>query len=140
VTTRVAARFPILTRSDARGHLGALQEGDEGVDFEVRRIYYLYGVPEGQRRGAHGHRALEQIMIAISGSVDVIVDDGEERRRFRLDSPREGLRVPRMHWRELENFSPDAVCLVLASELHDEADYIWDYDAFVAVAKATRVR
>ncbi|HRE87562.1 MAG TPA: FdtA/QdtA family cupin domain-containing protein [Myxococcota bacterium] len=136
--TSAASKFPILTRTDERGHLSALQRGDEAADFDVKRIYYLYGVPGDKRRGAHGHRALEQILIAISGSFDVILDDGFERRRFRLDDPREGLRVPRMYWRELENFSENAVCLVLASELHDEADYIWDYDAFVAAARGGR--
>lgn len=121
--------------SDGRGSLSFVQPGPL-LPFEIRRVYYLYDVPEGQPRGAHGHRKLEQLIVAVSGAVDVEVDDGRQRRMFRLDAPDVGLYVCPMIWRNLTGFTPGTVCIVLASEPYDEADYFRNYDDFsVAVAQ-----
>jgi WxcM-like, C-terminal len=117
--------------ADARGSLGFV-EGDRHVPFPIARIYYLYDVPAGQARGAHAHVALETVAMAIAGSFTYTVDDGRRRVGHRLDSPRKGLYVPAMLWRDVHDFSPGAVCLVLASARYDEADYIRDYAAFLA--------
>jgi WxcM-like protein len=106
-------------------------EGERHVPFPIARVYYLYDVPEGAARGGHAHRELEQLIIPI-GSFDVIVDDGSNRRRITLDKPAVGLLVPRMIWRELENFSAGSFCVVLASAYYDEADYYREYGEFVA--------
>jgi dTDP-4-dehydrorhamnose 3,5-epimerase-like enzyme len=107
-------------------------EGERHVPFDIARVYYLYDVPGGAVRGGHAHRGLEQLIIAITGTFDVIVDDGVNRRRETLNRSRIGLYMPPMIWRELENFSSGAVCVVLASAYYDEADYYRDYDEFVA--------
>lgn len=120
--------------TDARGNLTFL-EADRHVPFEFRRIYYLYDVPAGESRGGHAHRQLEQLVIAASGSFDVVLDDGRERKTFTLDHPHQGLYVSHLIWRELEAFSPGAVCLVLASEYYDEDDYIRDFQEFLAAAR-----
>lgn len=104
-------------------------EGERHVPFPIARVYYLYDVPEGAARGGHAHRELEQLIVPI-GSFDVIVDDGVERKRITLDKPAVGLLVPRMIWRELENFSAGSFCVVLASAYYDEADYYRDYGDF----------
>lgn len=104
-------------------------EGERHVPFPIARVYYLYDVPEGAARGGHAHRELEQLIVPI-GSFDVIVDDGVERKRITLDQPAVGLLVPRMIWRELENFSAGSFCVVLASAYYDEADYYRDYGDF----------
>lgn len=101
------------------------------MPFNISRIYYLYDVPGNTSRGAHAHRALHQFMIAISGSFDVTLDDGNGKRRFHLDQPNQGLYICPMIWRDLYHFSSGAVCLVLASEFYDEQDYIRDYDQFI---------
>ena len=116
--------------SDARGNLTFI-EGEQHIPFDIRRVYYLYDVPQGAERGAHAHKALHQLIIAISGSFDVILDDGEEKRRIHLSEPYAGLYVSPMIWRDLENFSPGAVCMVLASSRYDEADYFRDYQEFL---------
>lgn len=105
------------------------------VPFEIRRVYYLYDVPGGEARGGHAHRQLEQFIIAASGSFDVVLDDGSERRRFFLNRSYYGLFIPRMIWRELEAFSSGSVCLVLASEYYDEGDYWRDYNGFLAAIR-----
>lgn len=121
--------------SDGRGSLSFIQPGPS-LPFEIRRVYYLYEVPEGQARGAHGHRKLQQLMVAVAGSVDVECDDGRKRRTFRLDSPNVGLYVCPMIWRNLTEFAAGTVCMVLASERYDEADYFRNYEDFLtAVAK-----
>lgn len=119
--------------SDGRGSLGFIQPGPL-LPFEIRRVYYLYDVPDGQERGAHGHRRLEQLMVAVAGAVDVECDDGRQRRTFRLDSPDVGLYVCPMIWRNLTAFRPGTVCMVLASEPYDEDDYFRRYDDFLAAA------
>jgi dTDP-4-dehydrorhamnose 3,5-epimerase-like enzyme len=107
-------------------------EGNRHVPFDVARVYYLYDVPEGAVRGGHAHRALEQLILPIGGDFDVIVDDGDERLSFHLDNPHVGLYLPRLIWRELENFSAGSFCVVLASAYYDEADYFRDYEDFRA--------
>lgn len=115
--------------SDSRGYLSVV-EGGLDIPFEIKRIYYLYLVPE-VARGAHAHKALQQLLIATSGSVDVIMDDGTRKMTFHLDKPWKGLYVPAGLWRDLENFSGGAVLMCLASEKYDATDYIRDYEEFL---------
>lgn len=115
--------------SDTRGYLSVI-ENDIDVPFEIKRIYYLYMVPE-VARGAHAHKELKQLLIATSGSVDVIMDDGTNKQTFHLDKPWKGLLIPPGLWRDLENFSGGAVLMCLASEKYDAADYIRDYNEFL---------
>jgi dTDP-4-dehydrorhamnose 3,5-epimerase-like enzyme len=119
--------------TDPRGNLTFIEGGDH-VPFDVKRVYYLYDVPGGATRGGHAHRQLEQFVIAASGSLDVLVDDGVHRERFFLSRSYYGLYIPRMVWRELDNFSSGSVCLVLASEHYDRGDYFYDYGEFEAAA------
>src|SRR5258706_5353208 len=115
--------------ADPRGNL-TFVEADRHVPFNIKRVYYLYDVPGGAERGGHAHRGLQQLIIAMSGSFDVVIDDGKERRRHHLNRSYYGLFLGSMVWRELENFSSGSVCLVLASEPYDEADYYQDYALF----------
>jgi dTDP-4-dehydrorhamnose 3,5-epimerase-like enzyme len=124
--------------SDRRGNLTFI-EGNRHVPFEIKRVYYLYDVPSGESRGGHAHKRLHQFIIAVSGSFDVILDDGFERMRYHLNRPYYGLYIPPMIWRELDNFSSGAVCLVLASEFYDEDDYIRDYESFKKMAREKRL-
>jgi len=121
--------FPRI--SDPRGKLSFLESRNH-IPFDIRRIYYLYDVPSGSRRGAHAHKNLHQLIIAMSGSFDVLLDDGFEKKSLHLTHPFQGLYVCPLIWRVLENFSPGSVCLVLASELYDERDYYRDYDEFLS--------
>ena len=114
---------------DARGNL-TFVEGGRHVPFEIKRVYYLYDVPGGEARGGHGHRKLRQLIIAMSGSFDVVLDDGRRKRTVSLNRSYYGLFIPRMVWRELVNFSSGSVCTVLASEFYDASDYYRDYDEF----------
>ena len=114
---------------DPRGNLTFI-EGENHVPFPIRRVFYLYDVPGGEDRGGHAHRDLEQLVIAASGSFDVLVDDGSEQERFSLNRSYYGLYVPSMIWTHLENFSSGSVSLVLASAPYDEADYYRDYGEF----------
>ena len=118
--------------SDPRGNLTFI-EGGRHIPFEIRRVYYLYDVPGGAERGGHAHKNLHQLIIALSGSFDVILDDGKQKRRFHLNRSYNGIYVCPMIWRELDNFSSASVCMVLASNLYDEADYYRDYKEFVQV-------
>jgi hypothetical protein len=120
---------------DTRGNL-TFVEGGVQIGFDVARVYWLSDVPEGASRAGHAHRELEQLVIAASGSFDVLLDDGHERRRVRLDRSNQGLVLPRLVWREIDGFSSGAVCLVLASLPYDEADYYRDYDEFVRASRA----
>ena len=115
--------------SDPRGNLTVIEGGGD-VPFDIKRVYYLYDVPGGESRGAHAHKELYQLIIAASGSFDVVLDDGFKRQKFTLNRSYYGLYVPVMHWREIENFSSGAVCLVLASEHYDANDYIYEYEDF----------
>ncbi|MHA7060000.1 sugar 3,4-ketoisomerase [Aquimarina sp. M1] len=114
---------------DPRGNLGIIEE--DNIPFNIRRVYYLYDVPSDSKRGGHAHKKLYQLMIALSGSFDVILHDGEEQQKVTLNKPDKGLFIKPGVWRELENFSSGAVCLVLASEIYQEDDYIRDFDQFV---------
>lgn len=111
------------------GNLTAITNEQE-VPFDIKRIYYLYDVPSGESRGAHGHRALYQIMIALSGSFTVTLDDGNEKQSFHLYQPYQGLLIPPGLWRDLDTFSSGSICMVLASEVYDEEDYFRNYDEF----------
>ena len=121
--------------TDPRGNLTFIEAGRH-VSFEIRRVYYLYDVPGGAERGGHGHRTLEQLMIAMSGSFDVVLDDGRAKKRIHLNRSYYGLVIRPMIWRELDNFSSGSVCMVLASQHYDEDDYYRTYDAFLRDAIA----
>lgn len=123
--------------ADPRGNL-TFVEGGRHVPFDIQRVYYLYDVPGGEGRGGHAHKELEQVVIAASGSFTIVLDDGEERRSFFLNRSYFGLYVPKMLWRELEDFSSGSVCLVLASRPYEEEDYYRDYDQFVERAREHR--
>jgi len=118
--------------SDPRGNL-TFVEGDRHVPFDIQRVYYLYDVPGGAERGGHAHKQLEQLIIAMSGSFDVVLDDGVNQKRVHLNRSYNGLYVCPMIWRELDNFSSGSVCMVLASNKYDEADYYRDYQQFLHV-------
>ena len=115
---------------DARGNLTFI-EGDNHVPFDIRRVYYLYDVPGGSERGGHAHKDLHQLIVAMSGSFDVVLDDGANKKRVHLCRSYYGLYVCPMIWRELDNFSSGSVCMVLASNVYDEADYYRDYAEFM---------
>ncbi len=117
--------------SDHRGNLTFI-ESMRQVSFDIRRVYYLYDVPGGSERGGHAHKALHQLIIAMSGSFDVVLDDGRKRQRFHLNRPYYGLYICPMIWRELDNFSSGSVCMVLASDYFDESDYYRDYQIFLS--------
>jgi dTDP-4-dehydrorhamnose 3,5-epimerase-like enzyme len=123
--------------TDERGNLTFIEE-NRHIPFDIKRVYYLYDVPGGESRAGHAHRSLQQFMIAVSGSFDVILDDGFKRKKFQLNRSYYGLYIPPMLWRELDNFSSGSVCLVLASELYDEKDYIRDYETFKRIARGSR--
>lgn len=112
------------------GNLTSITNGQE-VPFDIKRIYYLYDVPGGESRGAHGHKALHQIMVALSGSFTVTLDDGKDKKSFHLYQPYQGLLIPPGLWRDLDTFSSGSICMVLASELYDEEDYFRDYQDFL---------
>jgi hypothetical protein len=120
--------LPRLT--DPRGNLTFI-EGNRHIPFDIKRIYYLYDVPGGSERGGHAHKALSQLIIAISGAFDVILSDGCDKKRFHLNRSFQGLYVCPMLWRELDNFSSGSVCLVLASNVYDETDYYRNYDEYL---------
>jgi hypothetical protein len=124
--------FPII--HDPRGNL-TFVEGGRHIPFDIKRVYYLYDVPGGAHRGGHAHRNLHQMIIAMSGSFDVVLDDGVRNRRYHLNRSYYGLYVAPMMWREIDNFSSGSVCMVLASDYFDEADYFRDYQQFAAVIK-----
>ena len=126
--------FPKI--ADARGNLSFI-EGNRQIPFSISRVYYTYDVPGGSVRGGHAHRELQQVIISISGSFDVYLDDGSSRVTYHLNRSYLGLYVPKMCWRELGNFSSGAVCLVLASNFFDELDYYRDYSSFLAAVEGS---
>jgi hypothetical protein len=117
--------------SDPRGNL-TFVESAQHVPFDIKRIYYLYDVPGGADRGGHAHKTLQQLIIPIAGSFDIVLDDGAERKTVTLNRSFSGIMLCPYIWRELNNFSSGSVCLVLASQHYDEADYIRNYDDFLA--------
>jgi hypothetical protein len=119
---------------EPRGNLTFIEESRH-VPFEIKRVYYLYDVPAGAMRAGHAHKELQQFLIPLAGSFDVLVDDGHEKRRFHLNRPYIGLYVCPMVWRELDNFSSGSVCLALASTLFAESDYYRDYNDFLLSLK-----
>ncbi len=133
------ARIIELPRiNDHRGNLTFI-ESKRHIPFEIKRTYYLYDVPGGATRAGHGHKSLHQLMIAMSGSFDSTLDDGFEKKVFHLNRSYNGLYIPPMMWRDLDNFSSGAVCMVLASAFYDEGDYFRNYDDFLrAVRKGER--
>ena len=116
--------------SDPRGNLTFI-EGGTHIPFDIQRVYYLYDVPGGAERGGHAHKGLQQLIIAMSGSFDVVLDDGISKKRVHLNRSYSGLYVCPMIWRELDNFSSGSVCMVLASNKYDEKDYYRDYADFM---------
>lgn len=122
---------------DPRGNL-TFVEGGRQLPFDIKRVYYLYDVPGGSERGGHAHLALHQFVIAMSGSFDIVLDDGFEKKRIHLNRSYLGLYLPPMTWRELDNFSSGSVCMVLASEHFDEADYLRDYSEFMLQVHGNR--
>ncbi|MBQ8868956.1 MAG: WxcM-like domain-containing protein [Oscillospiraceae bacterium] len=122
-------KYTFAPHGDDRGQLVAIEQLKD-LPFEIRRVYYIYDTLEGVRRGFHAHLNLEQILVCVKGSCKIHLDDGTDTAEVVLDKPYEGLYIANNMWREMYDFSPDAVLLVLASEYYDEADYIRDYDKF----------
>ena len=120
--------------SDPRGNLTFI-ESPKHIPFDIKRVYYLYDVPGGAERGGHAHKELQQLIIAMSGSFDIVLDDGVNKERIHLNRPYFGLYVNTMVWRELDNFSSGSVCMVLASIPYDESDYYRDYGEFTQALK-----
>jgi len=121
---------------DPRGNLAVIEKNC--LPFEIKRVYYLYDVPSHAFRGGHAHKEQQELLIALSGSFEVSLDDGEKKKTIMLNKPDKGLIITTGIWRELENFSSGAVCLVLASDVFDEADYIRNYDEF-KLSKRTKI-
>ncbi|MDO7171375.1 sugar 3,4-ketoisomerase [Mariniflexile sp. AS56] len=116
------------------GNITVVENG-HNIPFEVKRIYYLYDVPSGEARGGHAHYELEQFIIAASGSFDVILDDGVNKKRVSLNRPNLALHIVPGLWRELDNFSSGSICMVLASHKYEESDYIRDHNEFIKLKK-----
>ncbi len=120
--------IPKISDPDGRGNLSVIEKNI--LPFEIKRVYYLYDIPSSSTRGGHAHKELQQFLIALSGSFDVVLDNGNSRRIITLNKPNMGLLIPNGVWRELENFSSGAVCLSLVSAAYDEEDYIREYADF----------
>ena len=121
---------------DKRGNLSFF-ENDNQIPFAIRRTYWIYDVPGGEFRGGHAYRKNEEFIVALSGSFDIVLDDGSEKKIFSLNRSFYGLYVPRMYWREMNNFSTNSLALIVANTEYDEADYIRDYNIFCALRKNT---
>lgn len=124
--------LPVI--KDERGCLSYIEQLQH-IPFNIKRVYYLYDITPGVERGGHAHRDLQQLIVALSGSFDIYLDDGFQKRNFHLSEPNIGLYVSPMNWRELNNFSPGSVCLVLASQHYDESDYYRSYEDFIQNVK-----
>ncbi|RDI53726.1 sugar 3,4-ketoisomerase [Flavobacterium glaciei] len=124
-------KIPVV--EDTRGNLAFIQE--DVLPFEFKRVYYLFDVPSNSFRGGHSHTNQSEVLIALSGSFEVVLNDGTEKKSFLLNKPNVGLLIPTGIWRELQNFSSGAVCLVLASDVFKEDDYIRDFDKFLESKK-----
>jgi hypothetical protein len=119
---------------DERGNLSFIEENTH-IPFEIKRSYWIYDVPGGEKRGGHAYRTLQEFIVALSGSFDIIVDDGREEKKFSLNRSYYGLYIPKGTWRQLENFSTNSLCLILASDKYDEKDYIRNYNEFKKIAE-----
>ena len=122
---------------DERGNLTFI-EGCRHIPFDIKRVYYLYDVPGGATRAGHAHKKLQQFLVAMSGSFDVTLDDGQTKTKFHLNRSYYGLYIPSMIWREIDNFSSGAVCLALASDYFEEADYYRNYDEFIQTVRGEK--
>ena len=131
-------KFRFRKRGDDEGSLVFL-EANIDVPFDVKRVYYIYGTKEGVRRGFHAHKKLEQVLVCVNGSCVIMLDDGKMQTEVLLNDPSEGLFVGTATWREMYDFTQDAVLLVLASEYYDESDYIRNYEEFLRYLKETGV-
>ncbi|HEX7814143.1 FdtA/QdtA family cupin domain-containing protein [Dyella sp.] len=132
-------RIQLQPHGDSRGMLVALEE-QRNVPFDIRRVYYVYATRGDVHRGQHAHRHLTQMAIAVRGAVTILLDDGSGAQEVRLDDPAQGLMIGSMVWRELYDFSDDCVLMVLADQLYDPADYIYDYDQFLREAHGDAMR
>lgn len=130
-------KYRFQQHGDGRGRLTVV-ENNEDIPFEIKRVYYLYDTSPGFIRGLHSHKTLEQILVCVTGSCKILLDDGCGREEVVLDDPTEGLYIGPNIWREMYDFSDGAVLLVMASELYDESDYIRNYDDFLSNAKGTK--
>lgn len=137
MVTMQIMKYMFQQHGDDRGQLVALEEFKD-IPFEIKRVYYMYDTIEGVRRGFHAHKSLEQILVCIHGSCKILLDDGNEKKIVPLEKPYEGLYVSNAMWREMYDFSKDAVLMVLASELYNEDDYIRDYEEFLTYVKKER--
>lgn len=126
----IVTKYMFQPHGDDRGQLVAFEEFKD-IPFRIKRVYYMYDTKEGVIRGKHAHKNLEQILVCIHGSCKIKLDNGKEIKIVPLEKPYEGVYVPNNMWREMFDFSPDAVLLVFASELYDESDYIRDYEDFL---------
>lgn len=120
--------IPKISDPEGRGNLAVVEKNT--LPFEVKRVYYLYDVPSDASRGGHAHKKLKQCLIAVSGSFDVVLHDGKEKKIIHLNKPNKGLIIPNGIWRELENFSSGSVCLALVSDVYKESDYIREFEEF----------
>ena len=120
--------IPKIVDPKGRGKLSVIEK--DVIPFSIKRVYYLYDVPSDSYRGGHAHKELVQLMIPLSGSFEVLLDDGKKRKKVMLNKPDKGLLIPQGIWREMDNFSSGAICMVLASDNFDESDYFRDYDQF----------
>lgn len=130
-------KYAFQQHGDERGSLVALEEFKD-IPFEIKRVYYMYNTAEGVRRGFHAHKRLEQILVCIHGSCKVLLDNGCEKKVVFLEKPYEGLYISNDMWREMYDFSSDAVLLVLASDFYNESDYIRNYDAFLEMVSINK--
>ena len=122
-------KLTFLTKGDERGNLIALEE-NKNIPFDIKRVYYIFDNKEGVRRGFHAHKNLEQVLVCVNGSCEILLDDGKEKSIIKLENRNEGLFIEKLVWREMFNFSADCVLMVLASDYYDEKDYIRDYNDF----------
>lgn len=131
-------KYYFAPHGDERGQLVALEELKD-IPFKIKRVYYIYDTKAGVRRGFHAHKCLEQILVCVSGSCKIHLDDGTESVEVELNNPNDGLYISNDFWREMYDFSPDCVLLVLASELYDEKDYIREYDDFIKYVREKKL-
>ena len=130
-------KYMFQPHGDERGQLVSLEEYND-IPFSIKRVYYMYDTEKGVVRGKHAHKKLEQILVCIHGKCKIRLDNGREKKIVPLEKPYEGLYIPNNMWREMFDFSTDAVLLVFASEIYDEADYIRDYDKFIETVNAPK--